>query len=529
MRTIPDGGTVTTFASDEGPPPRRASRLYPHLGTTVDGRYKVERALGEGGMGVVYVARDLKFASKCVALKILKIELAEDELVVDRFFNEAQAASSIGSPHIVQVLDFGSIAGDGTPYIVMELLEGRSLAKVLDEARVLPEGRVVSVAKQMAAGLAVAHEKGIVHRDLKPDNVQIVATSTAFDFVKILDFGIAKLENRSTKLTKVGTVFGTPHYMAPEQCAGLAVDGRSDVYGLGIMMFEMLAGRVPFDQGPHTAILSHHLYKPPPSVRELAPRPVSAGMEAIVQKCLTKKAAGRYASMRDLAADLERLEGGIAPLAEAEMKARPSAYDRPADYFAPAANPPARKERSPFLGIAVGVGLAIGLVAIGATVLRGRGAATSPGNSSGLTMVPSSPLGPAPLVERSANANTNANTISIAIAVSPADAEVRTPDGHTLAMREGVASYEPKNMPETLVVTRAGFVSRSIELGAGSPALVRVDLAGVPRAAPGHRSAPAPITAPASPPSKPAALRRSDCFVDGKLAPYPECRAFESP
>lgn len=524
MPTIPGGGTVTTFASDEGPPPRRASRLYPHLGTTVDGRYKVERALGEGGMGVVYVARDLKFASKCVALKILKVELAEDALVVDRFFNEAQAASSIGSPHIVQVLDFGSIAGEGTPYIVMELLEGRSLAKVLDEARVLPEARVVSVAKQMAAGLAVAHEKGIVHRDLKPDNVQIVATSSAFDFVRILDFGIAKLENRSTKLTKVGTVFGTPHYMAPEQCAGLAVDGRSDVYGLGIMMFEMLAGRVPFDQGPHTAILSHHLYKPPPSVREVAPRPVSAGMEAIVQKCLTKKAAGRYASMRDLAADLERLEGVVAPLAEAEMKARPSAYDRPADYFASAANPPARKERSPFVGIAVGVGLAIGLVAIGATALRGRGGAPSAGNSSGLTMAPSSPIGPAPLVERAPNANANV----ISIAVSPADAEVRAPDGHTLAMREGVATYEPKNMPETLVVTRAGFVSRSIELGVGSPALVRVDLAGVPRAAPGHRSAPAPVTATASPPSKPAALRRSDCFVDGKLAPYPECRAFES-
>ena len=139
-------------------------------------------------------------------------------------------------------------------------------------------------------------------------------------------------------------------------------------------------------------------------------------------------------------------------------------------------------------------------------------------------MAPSSPIGPAPLVERAPNANANV----ISIAVSPTDAEVRAPDGHTLAMREGVATYEPKNMPETLVVTRAGVVSRSIERGVGSPALVRVDLAGVPRAAPGHRSAPASVTAPASPRSKPAALRRSDCFVDGKLAPYPECRAFES-
>jgi len=519
MLTTPDRGTVTTFAASEEPQPKRPSRLYPHLGSTVAGRYHVERALGEGGMGVVYIARDLKFSSKRVALKVLKAELSDDAQVAARFFNEAQAAS-IGSPHIVQIFDFGTLAEEGTAYLVMELLEGRSLASVLDEVRVLPEARAVSIAKQMALGLAAAHEKGIVHRDLKPDNVQLVATPSALDFVKILDFGIAKLEGRKTKLTQVGTVFGTPHYMAPEQCAGLSVDARADIYGLGIMIFEMLAGRVPFGEGSHAAILSHHLYKAPPLLAEVAPAPVSPGICAVVQKCLTKKAEGRYSSMRELASELERIEGKQAPLALAELRARSASYDAPVDYFASRSPSPARA-RSPLVGIAVGAVVALAIVVSAAVGLRAL--ASRPEASAGVVAAsPASSPPPRSLPPLAVHA--------VSLSVTPIDAEVRRPDGALLPSVGGIATYTPKGLAETLVVSRPGYTSQALELGQGSPAIVRIDLVPAPHPPSLRAAAAKPSTAPpAAKPPAPGALHRSDCFVDGKLAPYPECRAFANP
>ncbi len=329
-----DPRTIATGrASGNEPRPPPLGRL-PLVGHTIEDRYKVERALGEGGMGVVYLAKDLKFDKKRVAIKVLKDDLSQDQAMVERFFNEAQAASSIGSPHIVSILDYGTAPGVGTAYIVMELIEGRSLASVLDQERILPELRVIRIAKQMAFGLASAHNAGIIHRDLKPDNVQLLSTAATPDFVKILDFGIAKISSRSN-LTQAGSVFGTPHYMSPEQSAGLPVDGRGDVYALGVLMYEMVCGRVPFDAETPTAILTQHLYKPPTPPSEVMPPPhrISPGFEAIVLKCLTKRADGRYTSMGALAEELATVEAGQAPAAVAELRARP-AEEPPGDYFA---------------------------------------------------------------------------------------------------------------------------------------------------------------------------------------------------
>jgi len=323
-RSFPDQGEVEFV-----PAPARVD-LYLH--TTIDGRYVIEEILGEGGMGVVYRARH-RIIDKKVAVKILRGEMARDREMMDRFVQEAKAASSIGNPHIVDVSDYGELL-DGTAYFVMEFLDGVSLASVMAESRPVPVPRLVHIAKQIAQGLHAAHVAGIVHRDLKPDNVFLVPRGMDRDFIKILDFGIAKVGGEESRITRAGSVFGTPHYMSPEQAAGAPVDSRTDIYALGVILYEMACGKVPFDADNFMGILTQHMYKAPVPIRALVPQhDIPAGLDAIVLKCLTKRNDGRYQTMDELVEDLERLEKGQLPLAVGEMMARSGSFNVPADYF----------------------------------------------------------------------------------------------------------------------------------------------------------------------------------------------------
>src|SRR6185369_7093949 len=190
-------------------------RLDPYLGSTIDGRYKVEARLGEGGMGVVYRCVHTIIGKK-VAMKVLRADLARDAEVTERFLNEAKSASTIGNAHIIDISDFGQFQ-DGSTYFVMEFLVGNPLTKAVEGGQAVPVSRIIHIARQLCEGLSAAHAVGIVHRDLKPDNIFLIERGSEKDFVKILDFGIAKVSTsgEGAKLTRAGAVFGTPHYMSP--------------------------------------------------------------------------------------------------------------------------------------------------------------------------------------------------------------------------------------------------------------------------------------------------------------------------
>ena len=356
----------------------------PYIGTTFDHRYKIEKLLGEGGMGFVYLARH-KVIDKKVAVKVLRADLAKDREILDRFLQEAKSASSIGNEHIVDISDFGDLP-DGSTYFVMEHLEGKSLAEFCDGGHTLSVDRLCHIGMQIADGLAAAHQRGIVHRDLKPDNIFLIPRGGDPDFVKILDFGIAKVQGSSnTKLTKAGAVFGTPHYMSPEQAAGAPVDHRADIYALGIILYELMAGQLPFNADNFMGILTQHMYKAPVPIRALVPAPdCPPSFEAVVLKCLSKKPEARYASMEELASDLQRVKTGGVPHAVAEMMARSGGFNVPADYFKhPAQMVPATPKTQPKSSARIvwiaGAVAAVGIVgAIFVVSGNGNARATSP-------------------------------------------------------------------------------------------------------------------------------------------------------
>jgi eukaryotic-like serine/threonine-protein kinase len=270
-------------------------------GTVVAGRYRVERLLGTGGMGAVYRAEHVHMR-KAVALKVLHRELASVNEVVARFEREAIAAARIEHPNVVAASDFGKL-DDGSFYLALEFIDGKSLRELVASGP-LPTERVVDIARQTALALNAAHGAEIVHRDLKPDNVMLLPEPDGTIRVKVLDFGIARvsLPNMpdATHLTRVGVVMGTVAYMSPEQAMGQAVDGRTDLYSLGVMMYEMIAGRQPFQAELPSQVLARQLVEPPPPL----PTSTPAGLAALVMDLLAKTPGDRPASAR---AVLERL------------------------------------------------------------------------------------------------------------------------------------------------------------------------------------------------------------------------------
>jgi len=274
----------------------------PLVGTVVDGRYEVLDVLGEGGMGTVYRIRH-KALERPLALKALRRDLSQDADLPARFIQEAKAAAAVEHPNVVQITDFGTL-GTGQPYFVMELLEGDALSQIIRDHGPLTVARAVGITIHVAEALSAAHTAGVVHRDLKPDNIHVRRIG-AQDVVKVLDFGLAKIAGTS-KLTRAGMVFGTPHYMSPEQAAGEPSDHRVDIYALGVVLFEMLTGKLPFEAESFTGVLAQHMYREPPRPGEVLGIPLGA-VEDVVLKCLTKKPSERYATMGDLLTDLDRV------------------------------------------------------------------------------------------------------------------------------------------------------------------------------------------------------------------------------
>jgi serine/threonine protein kinase len=280
------------------------------VGTTLSGRYLVTRKVGQGGMGAVYEATHT-LIGKRVAVKVLLEKYAQREAIVKRLKQEAQLASSIGNEHIIDITDFGSTE-DGRTFVVMEFLEGESLAECLAREPKLSEQRILRIVQQATSALAAAHAKGIVHRDIKPENLFLLRRKEQ-DFVKVVDFGISKSlrmsdeQEEPQRLTQTGMVLGTPLYMSPEQARGDdELDHRVDLYAIGVIMYEAATGRVPFSGNNYLSVISQVLNEQPKSLREIRPE-LSDEFEAIVLKAMEKDRRDRYGSADEMLVDLNAL------------------------------------------------------------------------------------------------------------------------------------------------------------------------------------------------------------------------------
>lgn len=351
-----DGTMLTTIANDI------------LIGTTIAGRYQILSFIGRGGMSVVYKARH-KYMERIAAIKMLHAHLVSNDKSLKRFQQEAQAASCLAHPNIMGVHDFG-LTAQGQPYLVMDYLQGASLAEVIEKDGPLTAERAINLFIQACDALAHAHQKNVVHRDLKPSNIMLVEDADNPDFVKIVDFGIAKIlpqaERQGQHLTQTGEVFGSPLYMSPEQCLSSDLDARSDVYSLGCVMYETLTGKVPLSGANMLETMYMHLNEPPLPFRKVRPDlSIPEDLEAIIFKTMEKLPKDRQQSMLELKEDLE------------SMRAAPKGK-RP--FLSKLSGAPARRRKGPQIKLSrqqIGF-LAAGAVLAGSTltwVLLGSGQA----------------------------------------------------------------------------------------------------------------------------------------------------------
>ena len=266
------------------------------IGASLEERYAIVREVGRGGMGVVYEAEHVELGKR-VAIKVMLDKYANDQEAIARFKREALAASRIGNPHIIDVSHIG-VAPDGRPFVVMELLDGKPLSDILKVTGPMQPWRAIHIMRQVLRAVGAAHAKGIIHRDLKPDNIFIVNRDDEHDFVKLLDFGISKIldtneQMASTRLTTTGMVMGTPLYMAPEQAMGAPAERGVDIYACGVIMFEMLSGRPPFDETNYNMLVAKLLTASPPYLSDLRSG-LPSSLVVAVHHALEKEPENRY-------------------------------------------------------------------------------------------------------------------------------------------------------------------------------------------------------------------------------------------
>jgi len=451
------------------PPPGDTQRMYdPLLGTTIDGRYIIEALLGEGGMGFVYAARHA-IIDKRVAIKVLRKEAAADEASAQRFIIEAKAASKIGHQNIVDITDFGVLPA-GHAYFVMEYLDGPTLGKLVHELKTLPALRSVAICIQVARGLHAAHQKSIIHRDLKPENIFVLEKDGQADTIKIVDFGIAKDVKAGKRLTAIGMVLGTPEYMSPEQATGQETDHRVDQYSLGCILYEMLAGDVPFKGENAPKTLTKHVFEAvvPPS--KLRPDLRIPGVvEDIVLKMLQKKPNDRYADMRALIVAFEaaqhELESGTTgvrgklPMPSVAQPYRPVAAPTEMMDELP------RNKAPIYVGVAVGAAAALVLGVVAVTQIA-RPQARAPIATATVSAAEGAPQPVAqPLPAAPAPAAPPSDHVQVSVTTEPPGAEVYL--GSELI---GTAPVEVKRArsaaPVTFTVRLAGHkdVTRTVAL-----------------------------------------------------------------
>jgi eukaryotic-like serine/threonine-protein kinase len=496
----------------------------PLIGQVIDGRYQVESKLGEGGMGIVYLAKHQVLGKK-LALKVLRGEMARDADVVRRFVQEAQTASSIGHPNIVDISDFGRLP-DGAVYFVMEYLDGEALSDIIVRGGSIPMAEAVAIIRQIASALGAAHARGIVHRDLKPDNV-IVLRRGGDPVVKVLDFGIAKVGGAGAKITRTGVVFGTPHYMSPEQASGQTVDGRTDIYALGVIMYEMFTGKVPFDADTFMGILSKHMFEPPVRPSELESSRSLGAIEGVILRALSKKAEDRHPDMDALMADLSAVQMG----GEIAVGGRsgPGAPTGLANHL----EPPSRTEmklasatlalpqrRGPLFALVGVAAVVLAMGVVGAVfALRGGDDAAAQAGGSGEEVAE---------VARSAAESSEEAPSDLPGGVEPpaepVEVEVTsTPGGAKLFLEGALVGNTPVRVPRPeagqayrAVLRHRGYQERAFELTATSPPTMALDLEPqkaaarrtVRRSAPPRETKAAPPPEQASPQPEPKPKRR---------------------
>ena len=283
----------------------------PLIGTEVDGgEYRITERIGAGGMGSVYKAEQPSM-NRSVAVKVLHARFAKREDLVSRFRREARAMSQLSHPNTARVYKFGQLA-DGSPYFVMDYMEGKNLAHVVRAEGPMVADRAINIMIQVCGALDEAHRAGIIHRDLKPENIFLTNQAGTTDFPKVLDFGLAKVSDKqmgrgSMMLTQQGMVFGTPEFMSPEQTQGDTLDRRSDIYSLGLILYELLTGKLPYDAVKAIDIMRAHLQDPPIPLNQRTPeRRFSTELESVIARSLAKKREDRFETAVDFALALKR-------------------------------------------------------------------------------------------------------------------------------------------------------------------------------------------------------------------------------
>lgn len=319
------------FCPDDGAPLSAGSRLKfikarptKQVGVILEGRYELRGLLGKGGMAKVYLAEDLRTRLP-VAVKILHPGVAREPRERERFLREIEVAATIRHPHVVQVVDAGE-RPDGSPYIVLEFLHGESLGDLLRRDDSVEASFLLPLMADVASALAAAHAVGVVHRDIKPDNLYLLGERGAPYAIKVVDFGLAKVQ-QSSKLSTTGMAIGTLEYIAPEQALAEKVDARTDVYGLGVCMYRALTGRLPFQAPNDPLLVAQQLFLPPPRPSRVRPG-LDLRIDDVILTAMRKRPENRYPTMAALLEDLERILGRReGPVMEGPMRVLPDLYE----------------------------------------------------------------------------------------------------------------------------------------------------------------------------------------------------------